>query len=258
MTLPELKKVMGFLKEAYSGLNATELEKLTPEYQEAIAIIREKVLASQGFTLEEYRIAKNEYKQSLQENSSKKLFDRVLGKPSVVKGDKGDTGEKGEKGDTGPQGPEGKQGPQGVKGEKGDKGEPGQSYDPATIGYLEDKIDSIKIPEQIDVVALKEEVKNIFGEMFKHNINTIGMPDFRKLGMGLQQQIDELRSGTSNGGISLTDLSATAPLLYNSNTGEFSITQSSTNTNGYLSSTNWNTFNNKVSQSVAIAYAIAL
>lgn len=204
MTLPELKKVMGFLKEAYSGLNVTELEKLTPEYQEAISIIREKVLASQGFTLEEYRIAKNEYKQSLEANSSKKLFDRVLGKESIVKGDKGDPGNNGSpglKGDKGDPGPKGDTGNPGPKGDKGDKGDPGQSYDPATIGYLEDKIDSIKIPEQIDVVALKEEVKNIFGEMFKHNIDTLGMPDFRKLAMGLQAQIDESRNNQTSGAV---------------------------------------------------------
>ena len=45
--------------------------------------------------------------------------------------------------------------------------------------------------------------------------------------------------------ISLNMLSATAPLNYNSSTGDFTITQSSTITNGYLSSTDFNTFNNK-------------
>ena len=47
------------------------------------------------------------------------------------------------------------------------------------------------------------------------------------------------------GGISLTSLSASAPLSYNNTTGAFSITQATTSTNGYLSSTDWNTFNNK-------------
>lgn len=49
------------------------------------------------------------------------------------------------------------------------------------------------------------------------------------------------------GGISLTALSATAPLNYNNTTGAFSITQSSSSTNGFLSSTDWVTFNNKQS-----------
>jgi hypothetical protein len=40
-------------------------------------------------------------------------------------------------------------------------------------------------------------------------------------------------------------LSATTPLSFNSSTGAFSISQANTSTNGYLSSTDWNTFNNK-------------
>ena len=39
--------------------------------------------------------------------------------------------------------------------------------------------------------------------------------------------------------------SVSAPLTYNSSTGLFGITQASASTNGYLSSTDWNTFNNK-------------
>jgi hypothetical protein len=45
--------------------------------------------------------------------------------------------------------------------------------------------------------------------------------------------------------ISLTALSATSPLSYNSGTGVFSISQASGSTNGYLSSADWTTFNNK-------------
>jgi uncharacterized protein YaiE (UPF0345 family) len=50
--------------------------------------------------------------------------------------------------------------------------------------------------------------------------------------------------------ISLTSLSATTPLSYNNTTGAFSISQATTSTNGYLSSTDWNTFNSKGSGSV--------
>jgi len=42
--------------------------------------------------------------------------------------------------------------------------------------------------------------------------------------------------------------SATAPLSYNSSTGVFSISQSGSGSNGFLSSTDWNTFNNKQNQ----------
>lgn len=47
------------------------------------------------------------------------------------------------------------------------------------------------------------------------------------------------------GGISLTSLSATTPLSYNNTTGAFSISQATGSTNGYLSSTDWTTFNAK-------------
>ncbi len=42
-----------------------------------------------------------------------------------------------------------------------------------------------------------------------------------------------------------TLLSATAPITYNSTSGLIGITQSTTSTNGYLSSTDWNIFNSK-------------
>ena len=45
--------------------------------------------------------------------------------------------------------------------------------------------------------------------------------------------------------IGLTALSASAPLAYNNTTGLFTIGQATTTTNGYLSSTDWNTFNSK-------------
>ena len=49
------------------------------------------------------------------------------------------------------------------------------------------------------------------------------------------------------GGIGLSSLSATTPLSYNNGTGAFSIQVANTSQAGYLSSTDWNTFNNKVS-----------
>jgi hypothetical protein len=45
--------------------------------------------------------------------------------------------------------------------------------------------------------------------------------------------------------ISLTSLSGVSPLSYNNTTGAFSIAQATTSVNGYLSSTDWNTFNDK-------------
>lgn len=53
-------------------------------------------------------------------------------------------------------------------------------------------------------------------------------------------------SDITAGGISLTDLSATAPLAYNNTTGVFSMPAAATAQNGYLTSADWNTFNNKI------------
>lgn len=54
---------------------------------------------------------------------------------------------------------------------------------------------------------------------------------------------NQLTNGASF--ITLASLSASAPLSYNNGTGAFSISQASGSTNGFLSSTDWNTFNNK-------------
>lgn len=48
------------------------------------------------------------------------------------------------------------------------------------------------------------------------------------------------------GGINLTSLSATSPLLYDNTTGVFSMQQSNALQAGFLSAADWNTFNNKV------------
>lgn len=53
-------------------------------------------------------------------------------------------------------------------------------------------------------------------------------------------------------------LSATGPLSYNSGTGVFSIALANTSTDGYLSSTDWNTFNNKVPTSRSISSGAGL
>ena len=54
---------------------------------------------------------------------------------------------------------------------------------------------------------------------------------------------NQLTNGASF--ITLASLSGTAPIVYSNTTGAISITQSGTASNGYLSSTDWNTFNNK-------------
>jgi len=87
----------------------------------------------------------------------------------------------------------------------------------AEIGYLNDKLDNLEIPETFDPKELLDTMRSEFGEMFEHNINTLGMPDFRKLAMGLQAQIDALGTGgdslpdqTGNSGKYLTTDGANA------------------------------------------------
>jgi hypothetical protein len=58
--------------------------------------------------------------------------------------------------------------------------------------------------------------------------------------------------------IALTALSGTAPIQYNNTTGAISITQSSGSTNGFLSSTDWTTFNNKTSNVGTVTSVAAL
>lgn len=61
--------------------------------------------------------------------------------------------------------------------------------------------------------------------------NTLNIPEYTLAGLG---------------GIGLSALSASLPLSYNSGTGAFSIQGASGSQNGYLSSADWTTFNNKV------------
>lgn len=53
-----------------------------------------------------------------------------------------------------------------------------------------------------------------------------------------------------NAYISLTSLSASFPLGYNNTTGVFTIAQASSSQGGFLSSTDWSTFNNKLSTAI--------
>lgn len=62
----------------------------------------------------------------------------------------------------------------------------------AELGYLNDKLANLKIPEGVDEEKLKEDMRNEFMEELQYNIKMLGMPDFRKLAIGLQDQIDRL------------------------------------------------------------------
>jgi hypothetical protein len=76
-------------------------------------------------------------------------------------------------------------------------------------------------------------------------IGTLNATTLVKNGGTSSQFLKADGSVDSNTYITLASLSATTPLSYNNTTGAFSISQANTSTSGFLSSTDWNTFNNK-------------
>lgn len=234
MTIPEFKKIGRLLIEAYKELDTEALKEGIDIFGEQYVVlkdkVREKVLAKFGFTLEEYRLAREEastgdqnLKQAL-ENLSDPLkgvkiptFDEIrqiadevakqyvvppvitnqIVKETIVKE------------------------PTIVKETKVEQITNHVLFDPAPIHdrvkALARRVDEIKVPEPINIEALKEDLKLDFGAMFQQNINILGMPDFRKLAMGLQGQIDELAkiAGTGGGGGS-----GTGSIIATTNTGD--------------------------------------
>lgn len=65
-----------------------------------------------------------------------------------------------------------------------------------------------------------------------------------KIGTGLQL-LSGILSSTGINNFGTTSISATSPLIWNTTTANMSIQQANTSQSGYLSSTDWNTFNNK-------------
>ena len=78
-------------------------------------------------------------------------------------------------------------------------------------------------------------------------INSITATSLIKSGGTSSQFLKADGSVDSSSYITLTSLSGTTPLQYNSSTGAFSILQAGASQSGYLSSTDWNTFNSKAS-----------
>lgn len=213
MIQADLKRIMRTLKEVYAEADKEALRRNIPigseDYDLFIASVREKTLAKMGFTLDEYKAAKLDLQVARQEQKKAIILEKV----QQLKGDAGIPGEEGDKGNKGDQGEIGPQGKTGPKGDKGDKGEPGNSIkgdkgDPGisgkngkdipevTVAYLEDKIEGVRkeIPPPLEEKFLSEKITEITDARFQKNINILGMPDFRKLAMGIQEQVDALKS----------------------------------------------------------------
>ena len=232
MTTSEFKKIGQKLKKLYAQLEIEAQKEgitvLSPAWDLIIEKAREALLKKEGFTIEEYREAKDkiEAERLAKQEEDEIEHNAILEKIALI---------------------EGKQGPQGESGHTPTDSElialirplipapiPGKtptiyelialirevmpkvkdgetpsderlteliqklmpSFD-TNLGYLEDKIETVRkeipIPEKIDLDKLKsdilEDVDNKFSENFKKNIDIMGMPDFRKLAMGLQEEI---------------------------------------------------------------------
>lgn len=228
MKTSEFKKVARLLKEVYAQLEAEALSDgvdiFGEEYLEVRDALRLEVLKRLGFTLEEYREAKElvapakkvdvaqqalEASKLTQETSeridalkipdeeellskAKEIAEAVvkapviqnniverttIEKPTIVKETVLQT--------------------------------VNEEYDPseifAELGYLNDKLENLVIPEGVDEEKLKEEMRSEFMEHLQENINMFGMPDFRKLAMGLQGQIDAIRNNPTSATVTIKD-----------------------------------------------------
>lgn len=232
MTTKEWKRIARLLKQVYLEIEEeaikTGINILSPEYDELINVAREKVLTAQGYTLEEYRKAKAKVSgftqadliSNIEENYEKieelenrhipteeeialiaeEVAEDVAKKyivPPVVKNEivKEYTVEK----------------PRIIETTRVVK----EKYDDTKINKRLDEIKTalkeLKIPEPYDDTQLKEYFHDYFSENFKKNIDILGMPDFRKLAMGLQQQIDERIIGVNTHKLTVSATEPTSP-----------------------------------------------
>lgn len=209
MTIKDFKKIARLLKEVYKEIEKEASENgmdiFSPEYEELISKAREAVLEKMGFTLEEYRTAKEEaspLRKQKEDLSSlldearttiekvntlkiptaeeiEEIVNRIaqehikeVVKEVVVTNEIIKEIEK----------------PTIIKETIIEK----EEYDDSKLHEELEKVNKRfeDLPEPINVDKVKEDVLTEFGKMFEDKINILGMPDFRKLAMGLQQQID--------------------------------------------------------------------
>lgn len=203
MLVSEFKKVGRILKEAYAE---TEREAIlagvdlgSEEYQKVIDLVREKVLAKLGYTLEEYRIAKENTvtakNVSVDDTSRRrveKLLDTHIASTEEIKAIAEEVAKKEVKAPIIEN--------RVIKEVIREKPittiiERKTEYDDTYVtGQIEDLREQVAKAKKVDPEKIKDDLKGFFGKTLKKNIDTLGMPDFRKLAMGLQGQIDELRT----------------------------------------------------------------
>jgi len=218
MTINDFKRIARLLKESYKELEDNGILVASDEYDKLVALIRDKILAMNGFTLEEYRKAKKQYlkeKEATQkEKKQAKRFNSLITKQTkerVTKEYVKNTVADAIKKNTKP--------PQVINKivkevtiEKPKIVETvreitkKETYDDRKLweelSRLNKILSELNIPEPLDTEALekklKEEYESDFSALFEKSINTLNMPNFRKLGMGLQQQIDDIIEDMAN------------------------------------------------------------
>lgn len=227
MTTAEFKKVGRLLKEVYAELDkealASGVDLFSQEFKDVQGALRLEILKRMGFTIEEYRQAKelvapakkvdvanqlaevsgktSQLESSMQNLNipneeellakAKQIAEevvkpqviqnniverKVIEKPTIIR--------------------------ETIKETVNTPFDPNPIY--AELGYIQDKIDNLPQVETPDIEKMKQDIRNEFMDYLDKNINVLGMPDFRKLAMGLQAQIDEVRNTTPTSSGSLT------------------------------------------------------
>lgn len=208
MTPSEFKKVGRLLKEAYKELKdqaeREEIDILSNDFLRLQDMVREQVLTKLGFTVEEYGAARqqvlDERKAKIVTETTQAVKEQVVPEArEVVKEIVKETPPKTiiknftnvVKEITKP-----------FIVEKTIKEEYDDSALQAKLKEIADKVVGIKIPE-IDEEKMKQDIREGIVESLNDTLNEaidiMGMPDFRKLAMGLQAQIDEVRASGGGG-----------------------------------------------------------
>ncbi len=236
MTPKDFKKIAVLLKRAYAEVQEEALNSgidiLSPEYDELIGKVRLAILEQAGFTLEQYQ----EIKAKIEKVTSASMLDFMqITKDRVQKIDDKHIPTEEEIRDIASDVAN-----QAISEIPLDTGAISEIAERIAKKYIKEPVikvireTTIEQPrimretvKEIDPTALdevrsnnsaligkvgmiessfndfQENYPNTFAEYFQYNIDILGMPDFRKLAMGLQGQIDDLRTnGTSGGGSS--------------------------------------------------------
>lgn len=242
MTIADFKRVAQVLKKVYAELETQALkegiELLSPEYATMQAKAREMVLQKAGFTLDEYRNIRDQVTGitkagavEIMQNTKKIMAEvqtkldqthiptrqeiiqiahevaRNYIKPPQITNQiiKETTIEK----------------PQIIKQTTVEKVIEEKRYNDQgiknEIASIQSQIKNIPVQTPIDIEKFKEEMRTHVDATLAATINILGMPDFRKLALGLRQDIDSAVKGiiagsnitiTSSGGIYTISASA--------------------------------------------------